>query len=165
MLILYLIKMVLGRTAKQYWHLMRTMVTQLVEHERIKTTKAKAKRLHSLGDYIIRHSRKASLGSLTSTKILNSILTTKKARQKAVLELAQRFKNTNSHFSKVSGTIYRRRGDNAPVVTIEYRDNTLEPYPKYPEGVEKLNVVSMWLGRETSGRRCIMRGGRCLSRS
>jgi ribosomal protein L17 len=34
--------MVLGRTGKQRWHLFRTMVTQLVQHERIYTTKAKA---------------------------------------------------------------------------------------------------------------------------
>lgn len=133
--------MVLGRHLKKYKLMMRTMVTQLVERERIKTTQAKAKRLHKFGDYVMRHSKKAVNGNPQSKMILNKILRTPLAREKAVLELAERFKNVNSHYTKVSRRIYSRRGDDAPMATIEYRGHSLPPYPPMPEDYVEPDVV------------------------
>lgn len=43
----------MNRTKKERWHLLRTLVTQLVEHERISTTKTKCKALRSLAERVL----------------------------------------------------------------------------------------------------------------
>jgi large subunit ribosomal protein L17 len=59
--------MVLGRTVKQRWHLFRNLVTQLVEHERITTTQAKAKGLHKYAERIIKNAKKSAEGLNSGT--------------------------------------------------------------------------------------------------
>lgn len=43
----------LNRTKKERWHLNRTLVTQLVEHERITTTLTKTKGLRELAERVM----------------------------------------------------------------------------------------------------------------
>lgn len=122
--------MVLGRNYKQRWHLFRTLTTQLVQHERIYTTKAKAKRLRSYAERVMKHAKRSANGINAGTNQMNKVLTTDIARKKATLELAPRFKNQRCNFTRMSKVMYRRRGDNAPMVIIEYRGNEYEKYEK-----------------------------------
>ena len=122
--------MVLGRHYKQRWHLFRTMATQLVQHERIYTTQAKALMLRGYAERIIKHAKRSTQGINAGTNEVNRVLTTDLARKKATLELAARFKDQRCNFTRVSKVKYRRRGDNAPVVIIEYRGNEYEKYER-----------------------------------
>ena len=45
----------LNRRSDERWHLLRTLFTQLLIHERIKTTEAKAKALKVFGSKIIKN--------------------------------------------------------------------------------------------------------------
>ena len=49
----------LGRDSAHRWAMMRTMVTQLIEHERIKTTVAKAKELRKVADRVVTYAKRA----------------------------------------------------------------------------------------------------------
>lgn len=43
----------MNRTKKERWHLLRTMATQLVEHERITSTKTKCKALRAMAERVL----------------------------------------------------------------------------------------------------------------
>jgi len=66
------------------------MVTQLVEHERIKTTYAKAKALRGLAEKMVAFAKREN--NPHAQKKIQGILTTDFARKKLVMELAPRFK-------------------------------------------------------------------------
>ena len=68
------------------------MVTQLVEHERIQTTKSKAKAIRPLAEKVIALGKKASKGDIPANRRLQGILTTKSTFDKAVMQIAPRFK-------------------------------------------------------------------------
>jgi large subunit ribosomal protein L17 len=53
----------LGRDPKHRWAMLRTMVTQLIEHERISTTVAKAKELRKLADQVVTMAKKGTLAA------------------------------------------------------------------------------------------------------
>lgn len=50
----------LRRNAKQRWHLLRNMLTQLITHERIKTTDTKARALELFANEVIRNAMKVN---------------------------------------------------------------------------------------------------------
>ena len=51
----------LGRDSAHRWAMMRTMVTQLIEHERIQTTVARAKELRRVADRVVTFAKKGTL--------------------------------------------------------------------------------------------------------
>ena len=51
----------LGRTSSHRWAMLRTMVTQLIENERIVTTVAKAKELRKLADRMVTLGKKGNV--------------------------------------------------------------------------------------------------------
>ena len=51
----------LGKDASHRWAMMRTMVTQLIEHERIQTTVAKAKELRRVADRVVTFAKEGGL--------------------------------------------------------------------------------------------------------
>ena len=70
-----------------------TMATQLIEHERIKTTYTKALAVRRYAEKLISLSKKTAYNNDSKAQsMLNRILTTEFTRKKAVLELAARFK-------------------------------------------------------------------------
>ena len=53
----------LGRDSAHRWAMMRTMVTQLIEHERIRTTVAKAKELRKVADRAVTYAKRGTLSA------------------------------------------------------------------------------------------------------
>jgi large subunit ribosomal protein L17 len=78
----------LGRDSAHRWAMMRTMVTQLIEHERIKTTVAKAKELRKVADRVVTYAKR---GTLSARRRATAVVRTDAAVQKLFTELAARY--------------------------------------------------------------------------
>ena len=105
----------LGRQTKHRGALLRSLVTSLLEHERIETTEAKAKELRGVTDRMITLGKQGDLAS--RRRALAYI------RQKSVVatlfgEVADRFRDRRGGYTRLVHT-RRRVGDAAPMVTIE----------------------------------------------
>lgn len=79
----------LGRDTAHRWAMLRTMVTQLIEHERIETTVAKAKELRRLADKVVTY---AKAGTLMARRQAGAIVRTDSMMQKLFTEFADRYK-------------------------------------------------------------------------
>jgi large subunit ribosomal protein L17 len=85
----------LNRSAKGRKHLLRTMLTQLVEHERIRTTAAKAKAMRSLAERMIALAKRGNEGLKNgeqSFRRLKKYVTTGFAKHKVYKEIAPRLR-------------------------------------------------------------------------
>lgn len=107
----------LGRTWEHRKAMMKNMALSLVEHERIKTTEAKAKELRILADKLVTmaledtlHARRqafAILGSHQSVKKLFDVI-------------GPRFKEVPGGYTRVVKFTQPRVGDCAPMALIEF---------------------------------------------
>ena len=79
----------LGKDASHRWAMIRTMVTQLIEHERIQTTVAKAKELRRVADRVVTFAKE---GSLRARRKAAAVVRTDAAVNKLFTELAERYK-------------------------------------------------------------------------
>jgi large subunit ribosomal protein L17 len=112
-------KFTLGRRTDERWHLIRTLVTQLIMHERIKTTSAKAKHMQATAEYVLAKARRmVCKGEHWHKAQIFRMLTTHEARMKLINEIAPRLENVQGHCTK-RAYLYNRKGDNAPVSFIE----------------------------------------------
>ena len=105
-----------NRPFNQRKALIRGLVVNFVEHERIKTTIAKAKELRRVAE---RSVTLAKRGDLNSRRLLLSRLANQETVAKLVDVLGPRFKDRNGGYTR----IYRlnpRAGDNAPMALIEF---------------------------------------------
>ena len=105
----------LNRNTNQRKALFRNLISSFIIHEEIKTTESKAKAIRRLVDKLI---VKAKIGSLHIRRQILSFLPNKKAVNKLVDEIAPRFKNRVSGFTKLK-RIGQRRGDRAMIVKME----------------------------------------------
>ena len=76
----------LGRDSAHRWAMMRTMVTQLIEHERIQTTVARAKELRRVADRVVTFAKK---GTLTARRRAAAVVRTDAMVQKLFTEFAE----------------------------------------------------------------------------
>ncbi len=106
----------LGRDQGSRKALYRNLVTALVEHERIRTTEAKAKAVRGMVDRAVTRSKE---GSLHARRQLISLLDNKKAVGKLIDEIGPRFKNRQSGYTRIV-RLGRRQGDNALMVRLEF---------------------------------------------
>ncbi len=104
-----------GRNTNQRKALLRNLIESLIIHEEIKTTESKAKTLKQLVDKLI---TKAKIGSLHVRRQILSFLPNKKAVNKLVEEIAPRFKQRTSGFTRFI-RLGNRHGDNAMMVKME----------------------------------------------
>lgn len=104
-----------GRNTSQRKALFRTLLNALILHEEIKTTKAKAKAVKRLIDRLI---IKARVASLSNRRQLLAFLPNKQVVDKLIKEIAPRFKETTSGFSRLV-LLGRRRGDDALMAKVE----------------------------------------------
>jgi large subunit ribosomal protein L17 len=89
---------------------------QLIEHERICTTEAKAKELRRFADKIITLAKR---DDLHSRRLAFAFLRDKKATKKLFEDIAKRFDDRTCGYTQIYK--YRnRRGDNAPLSLIEF---------------------------------------------
>ncbi|CCI50312.1 unnamed protein product [Albugo candida] len=98
--------------------MLRTMVTQLIEHERIRTTLPKAKELRRVADQVVTLAKKATE---SSRRRAQGILRTPTAIEKLFGQLGPRYEMRAGGYTRVLKADFRR-GDGAEMAIIEYID-------------------------------------------
>ncbi|BDA42453.1 50S ribosomal protein L17 [Coccomyxa sp. Obi] len=118
----------LGRTAAHRWSLLRTMVSQLVRHERIETTVAKAKELRKLADRVITWGKE---GDLHARRKAAAVVRGDDVLHKLFNEMAERYKDRDGGYTRILRT-RQRLNDAAHMAYIEYVDRDGELRPARP---------------------------------
>lgn len=108
----------LGRTSSHRKALFRNMVTALIDHERIRTTLAKAKEMRRIGDRVIGW---AKSGTYPSRQRALGYVRTPAAVTKLFSELGPRYKDRLGGYVRVLRCGFRT-GDRAPMAILEYVD-------------------------------------------
>ncbi len=119
----------LGRTASHRRALMRTMVTELFENEKIVTTVPKAKELRSVAEKMITlgkrdslHSRRQALSFIRKKPVVFKLFDT----------LAPRYADRNGGYTRIL-RLGNRKGDSAEIAILELvgsEKETKKPQPK-----------------------------------
>lgn len=105
----------LGRQTKHRWALFRSLVTSLLDHERIETTEAKAKEVRGFTDRMITLGKE---GTLPARRRALGFLRSKAVVSKLFSDVAVRFKDRPGGYTRIIRT-RRRVGDAAELVAIE----------------------------------------------
>ena len=131
----------LGRTTDVRMALLRNLATDVIVHERVETTEAKAKELKKLVDKMVTlgkrgdlHARRQAASFLYKKKVLDGELVeankelTKEERDETVNvldklfgEIANRYENVQGGYTRVL-KLGPRRGDGANMAIIELRE-------------------------------------------
>ena len=105
----------LSRSSSHRRALLRNLVTDLLDHEKITTTEAKAKEVRSLAERMITlgkegglHSRRQALSFVFDEKVVNKLFA----------ELAPRYSERHGGYTRIT-KIAPRLGDGAPMVRLE----------------------------------------------
>ena len=105
----------LGRQTKHRWALFRSLVTSLLEHERIETTEAKAKEIRGFTDRMITLGK---TGTLPARRQALAFIRSKDVVSKLFSDVAVRFKDRPGGYTRMVKT-RRRIGDASKLVAIE----------------------------------------------
>ncbi len=105
----------LGRNTNHRRALFRSLVTSLLEHERIETTEAKAKEIRSFTDRMITLGKQ---GDLPARRRARGFLRSKAVVSKLFDDVAGRFAERQGGYTRLIKT-RRRVGDTAAMVAIE----------------------------------------------
>jgi large subunit ribosomal protein L17 len=105
----------LGRTTGHRRALYRNLVTDLLKHEKVITTEAKAKEVRSLAEKMITLGKK---GGLHSYRQALSFIMDKKATEKLFAALAPRYSERHGGYTRIV-KLEPRLGDGAPMVQLE----------------------------------------------
>lgn len=106
----------LNRTSSHRKALFRNLVLSLIEHERIKTTDAKAKELRRYADRMVTLGKR---GDLSARRLAFAFMQSRDAVKKLFDEIAPRFKDRAGGYTRVV-KFGIRRGDAAPLSIIEF---------------------------------------------
>ncbi|KAB2617321.1 50S ribosomal protein L17 [Pyrus ussuriensis x Pyrus communis] len=127
----------LNRPTGHRMSMLRTMVSQLVKHERIETTVSKAKEIRREADKMVQLGKD---GSLCAARRAAAFVRGDDVLHKLFTELAYRYKDRVGGYTRLLRTRIRV-GDAAPMAYIEFidRENELRqsklPAPQPPERV------------------------------
>ena len=113
----------LGGSAQHERHMLANLATQLIVHESITTTEARARRLRPYVEKLI---TKGKRGDLHARRTVLKKVTDKYAVYRLFEELAPQFEGRNGGYTRIIKTM-PRRGDNAPMAVISL---VLEPVAK-----------------------------------
>lgn len=123
----------LGRTSSHRKALMRTMVTEFLENEKIITTVPKAKEVRSAAEKIITlgkreslHARRQALGYLRKKEVVFKLFDS----------LAPRFADRNGGYTRIL-RLGSRRGDGAELALLELLQATPEAKPDSPKKAKR----------------------------
>ncbi len=105
----------LGRSTGHRRALYRNLVTELLRHEKIITTEAKAKEVRGIAEKLITLGRKSGLHSYRQAL---SFVTDKKVTAKVFAELGPRYKERPGGYTRIV-KLEPRLGDGAPMVQLE----------------------------------------------
>lgn len=119
----------LGRTSSQRKALLRDLTTDLIVHERIQTTEARAKELRSVVEKMITlgkrgdlHARRQAAQFIRREKVAS---TNEEGEETEIFAIQKLFEDVAPRYAERQGGYTRimkmgpRRGDGAPVVVIE----------------------------------------------
>jgi large subunit ribosomal protein L17 len=118
----------LNRTSAHRKALFRNLVLALVQHERIKTTDAKAKELRRYADRMVTLGKR---GDLAARRLAFAFMQSRDAVKKLFDQIAPRFKERNGGYTRVI-KFGVRRGDAAPLSIIEFTDFSEKAEAKKP---------------------------------
>jgi large subunit ribosomal protein L17 len=108
----------LGRTAEHRKALLANQVCSLIEHQRIKTTLAKAKAVRPLAEKMVTLGKK---GSLHARRTALAVLRQKDAVKKLFDDIAPRSAERHGGYTRIV-KLGARKSDSAPVAFIEWVD-------------------------------------------
>src|SRR6266481_8671994 len=122
----------LGRTAEHRKALLANQVCALIEHQRIKTTLAKAKAVRPLAEKMVTLGKN---GSLHARRTALAVLRQKNAVKKLFGEVAPRSTTRNGGYTRIV-KLGRRKSDSAAMAFIEWVDALVVEETPAPEGKE-----------------------------
>jgi large subunit ribosomal protein L17 len=116
----------LGRTSQHRDLMLANMVGSLIQHNRIKTTLAKAKALRPIAEKLVTLGKKGGLHSrrLALSKLINNENWVKKLFG----DIAPRFKERNGGYTRIL-KLGARHSDASQMALIEWVDNVVEAAP------------------------------------
>jgi large subunit ribosomal protein L17 len=125
----------LGRTADHRKALLANQVCSLIQHQRIKTTLAKAKAVRPLAERMVTLGKK---GSLHARRTALATLRHKTAVKKLFDDIAPRSAERNGGYTRIV-KLGRRKSDSAPMAFIEWVDmlEVVEEKPAEKKGKRK----------------------------
>lgn len=106
----------LGRKKGPRTALLKNLATSLIIHEKIKTTKAKAKTIRPIVERLITIGKK---GGLTTRRRLAAYLSTDEATKKVIEVLGPKYGQQKGSCTRII-KLGTRRGDKAEMVIIEF---------------------------------------------
>lgn len=116
----------LGVKSKHRKSMFRNMATELLKHDRIKTSDVRAKEIRRVVEKLITLAKK---GTLESRRKAEGYIRDKEAVKKLFGELAERFKERPGGYTRIVKLGYRR-GDNTPISLIEIIEDEYKPKKK-----------------------------------
>jgi len=106
---------VLGRSSSHRLAMYRNLVTSLLEHERVKTTDAKAKGVRRLAERMITLGKR---GDLHARRRALRVIRSRRVAAKVFDDLAERFRDRPGGYTRIV-KVGNRVGDAAPMSVIE----------------------------------------------
>ncbi|HSE83113.1 MAG TPA: 50S ribosomal protein L17 [Thermodesulfobacteriota bacterium] len=116
----------LGVVTKHRRAMLRNMITDLLRHERIKTTDTRAKELRRVAEKTITIAKE---GTLHARRKAASIVRDKEVLKKLFDEIAKKYKDRPGGYTRIVKLGFRR-GDNTPISLVELVEETSEPKRK-----------------------------------
>jgi len=110
----------LGRTAEHRKALLANQVCSLIEHERIRTTVAKAKAVRPLAEKMVTLGKK---NSLHARRTALAVLRQKNSVKKLFEDIAPRSANRNGGYTRII-KLGLRKSDAAPIALLEWVDGS-----------------------------------------
>ena len=123
----------LGRKAEHRKALLANQVCSLIEHQRIRTTLAKAKAARPLAEKMVTLGKK---GSIHARRTAFAVLRQKDAVKKLFDEIAPRTSDRNGGYTRIV-KLGQRRSDSAPIAFLEWVDAGLLIDQEIDEAAEK----------------------------
>ena len=105
----------LGRPTAHRISMLRTMVTDLIRHESIQTTEAKAKKVRRMAEKVITSGKK---GTLHERRKASALLTDKSIVRKVFDELGPRYESRPGGYTRIV-KLGPRKGDASAMAIIE----------------------------------------------
>ena len=135
----------LGGSAQHERHMLANLATQLIVHESITTTEARARRLRPYVEKLITKGRR---GDLHARRTVMKKITDKYAVYRLFEELAPQFEGRDGGYTRIVKTM-PRRGDNAPMAVISL---VLEPVAKKEVVTDAVETAKRAAAKAATGR-------------
>ncbi|XP_062841751.1 39S ribosomal protein L17, mitochondrial [Trichomycterus rosablanca] len=133
----------LGLGPESRINMLRNILTGLVRHERIETTRARADEVQFYAEKLIDYAKQGDTNE-KSMKMADFWLTEKDLIRKLFVVLAPRFENQSSGYTRVARIPNRENLDCAAMAVIEYKGNPFPPlFPVRRR--DELNLINQLL--------------------